>query len=143
MKQGFVISLDALIALLVLLSLMVAASSYLAGIKHEAGSSLTLKEVAMDSITVLEKGGTLEKAISTDKVNEIRAFLNRMPANICGEINVYAETDLNNQIFTVLRPGCLKNFKELATIERSVVVENNGSADLYLAKINAWYKVSG
>jgi len=141
-KKGFVISFDAVIALLLLTSLIVAATSYLSTVEFKAGNSLSLKEITMDSLTVLEKSGKLEKAISTDKSSEVRAFLNKLPYNVCADLRVYSGNDLSNHEFLVLRPGCKQNFKESATIERSVVVESGGNVSIYLAELRAWYRVN-
>jgi len=141
-KKGFVISFDAMVAMLVLFIMFTVATSYLGKVVFEAESSSILKEVAMDTITVLEKGNTLENSIKKDKVTDIRSFLNKLPYSICADLRVYAETDLANPALTALRPGCKLNFEEVAIMKRSIVVENNGNADLYLAEIRTWYRVS-
>ena len=101
-EDGFVISIDALIALVLLLSMFAAATAYYGGIRFEAGSSLALKQVASDSITVLEKSGKLEEAVLDDKVSEIRAFLNKLPKNICAEVNIYSQSDLGSPLLLSL-----------------------------------------
>jgi hypothetical protein len=141
MKKGFVISIDALIALVLLLSMLAAATAYYGGIKFEAGSSLALKQVASDSITVLEKSGKLEEAVNTDSVSDIRAFLNRLPGNICGEVSIYSKSGLENPLLLSLRPGCSKNFLDMASVKRSFLARSGGSATAYLGEMKAWYRV--
>ena len=140
-RNGFVISIDALLAMLLLLSLFAAATAYYGGIRFEAGSSLALKQVASDSITVLEKSGKLEQAVQDGKVNGIRAFLNKLPNNVCGEVSIYSQSDLGNPELLSLRQGCKKNFLDLATVRRSFLVRSENSAAAYLGEMKAWYRV--
>jgi len=142
-EKGFVLSFDALVALLVFFALLLAASSYLGQVEFEAGSSLSLKRAAMDSITVLEKSGEVEKAINSDKVSGLRSFLNKLPYAICADLRIFPESDLTNPTYAVLRSGCKKNYLEVATAKRAVLVESSGNAAFYLAEIRAWYRVSG
>jgi len=142
MKKGFVISFDALIAILVLLTMVVVATSYFGKARFEAGSSLALKGAAMDAITVLEKSGKLEEALADNKSSPVRPFLNRLAYNLCVELRAYPETDLNNHSLLVLRPGCKRNFGDLATAKRSIFVEEGSNPGFYLAELDAWYRVN-
>jgi len=141
-NKGFVISFDAVVAILLLTALLITATAYLATAEFKSASSISLKQTAMDSLAVLEKSDKLEKAIETDKSSEIRAFLNRLPYNICADLTVYSENDLDNHLFLVLRPGCKKNFEESTTVWRSIAVESNGNPEFYLAELKTWYRVS-
>ena len=139
--KGFIISFDSLVAVLLLFAMIIAATGYLANVEFEAASSISLKETAMDSLTALDKSGKLGKAASASEADELRAFLNRLPYSICADLRLYRESDLENPMLLVLRPDCKKNFKELATVKRSIVVESGGNAGFYLAELRAWYRV--
>ena len=54
----------------------------------------------------------------------------------------FSESDLNNHSFLVLRPGCKKNFEEVAIAKRSIPVRSGGIASFYLAELRAWHRVS-
>ena len=140
-KKGFVISFDALLALLLLMTLLIITTNNLGNISAEANNSILLKEVAMDSITVLDKSGRIEKAIEGNSVSGLRAFLNRLPYSLCADLRIYSESDLSNPVLSVLRPDCKKNFLDSATVKRSAVFENGGNAESYLAELRAWYRV--
>jgi len=142
MRNGFVISFDALAALLIFLVLLATATAYLAKAEFKAGSSLSLKETAMDCLAVLEESGKLEKAVSSDRSNELRGFLNTLPYSICADLRVYSQNDLNTPALLVLRPGCRQNFRESATIQRSIVVESAPNPLFYIAELRAWYRVA-
>ena len=140
-EKGFVISFDAMIALLLMLVMLITITAYLGNVKFEANSSVALREIAMDSLTVLDKSGKLENAVSTGRVNELRAFINKMHHSICTDLRIYSESDLNNAAMTVLRENCKKSFDDLATVKRSIVAQNGSDADFYLAELRAWYRV--
>ena len=140
--RGFVISFDALIAMLLLITMFVTATAYFGKASFESNTRVLLKEVAMDSITALEKSGKLERALAENETSEIRAFINQMPYAICTDLRIYNSTDLNNVELVVLRPDCKKNFEDSATVKRSVLVESGDSIELYLAELRAWYRVN-
>ena len=140
-QKGFVSTIDALIALLVFFSIFMASSFYLSNAKSTANNSILLKESAMDALTVLEKSGTLEKAINSNNPNGIRSFENRIPNSICIEVQIFSETDLTTPKMSVLRGGCKKNFIDSATFNRAFIARNGTSANYFIARITAWQKV--
>ena len=140
-NHGFIISFDALFALLVFFVFFTATAGYLASVEFNASDSAALKKFAMGSLAVLEQNGKLERAVLTGKVSKIRSFLNKMPYSICGEIMVYDTTDFDTAEFSVLRPGCNHTYDELATIQRSFVINRSGTGQTYLAEFRAWYRV--
>ena len=97
----------------------------------------------MDALTVLEKNGSLEKAIKENKPNYIRGFANRLPASLCAEVSIFGQNNMAEPVMTVLKSGCKKNFTEPATINKSVAARTGNAADYYIARITAWQKVSG
>ena len=141
-RKGFLISFDALIALMVLFALFIAATAYFAQAEFQANNSVLLKEIAADSLTVLDKSGKLGSAIKSDKGAELRAFMNRLPHSICTDLRIYPESDLNNASFIVLREGCKKEFEDMATVKRSVLVRNGTNAGFYIAELRAWQRVT-
>jgi|SRR3989344_549679 len=142
MKQsGFVISLDSLAALSVLLTILTFSAFYINSVEFSARNNALLKENTMDALVVMEKQGMLADAIASDKVNDIRAFMNQLPGYFCIDLAVYNENDLNSPVLSVLRPGCEKNFDYSATLNRSFVVGSN-DANFYIARATGWFKVN-
>ncbi len=142
-KKGFIISVDAFIALLLFFAIFAASTYYLGTAKFSAKNTILLKESAMDALTVLEKNGSLEKAIKENKPNYIRGFANRLPASLCAEVSIFGQNNMAEPVMTVLKSGCKKNFTEPATINKSVAARTGNAADYYIARITAWQKVSG
>ena len=137
-KKGFIISLDALVALLVFAVMLGSSAFYFGQVRFEAGGSVLLKEVASDALTVLDKTNVLQNAVEEGTGSEIRSFLGRLPYNQCAEVLVYSNADLGNASLSVLRQGCEKTFGELATVKRSFFVESNGNLGFYIAVLKMW-----
>jgi len=139
-EKGFIISFEALIALLVFAVLISTSIFYLSQVVPEARNSLLLKETAADALTVLDKTTVLQNAIDSGSSSDISSFLARLPYNMCTEVLIYSNTDLNTVVLSTLRPGCEKTFNELATVKRDFFTENNGNLEFYMAKLNMWVR---
>jgi len=137
--KGFIISLDALLALLLTLVMIGTSVYYLSGTNYDSYNSNYLKEISMDSLTVLEKSGTLEETVKEDSSDELRILLNKLPYQICGELLLFESTDLDNAVIVVSRSDCEKSYLNFASTKRSFVV-NDGSVGYYLAEMNTWYR---
>jgi len=140
-SRGIVISLDALIALLIFFSIIASSIFYFSQVHYDAKNSILLKESAMDALIVLEKSGTLEKAIQSNKVVGIRRFINKLPNSMCFDLSLFHESDLSNAIISFLKPGCKKNFIDSATFNRGFIVRNDFEAEFYIARITAWQRL--
>ncbi|MFH1390954.1 MAG: hypothetical protein ABIH20_01445 [Candidatus Diapherotrites archaeon] len=142
MKKGIVISFDALLALLVFISILILTNSYLAGAQFEEKNNLILKESAMDITTVLEKNGEFEWAVQNNKINSIRSYINKLPNSLCAEVKIFNNNDYDNPELSVLRPSCNKNFNNSATFNRSFVERSSGNTNFYVGRVTTWVKVS-
>jgi len=140
--KGIVISIDALIALMLILVIFTLSAIYLGEVNFVAKNSLILKENAMDAITIIEKNLELEKAVKNNDIRGLRKFANSLPNNLCIDLDIYSENDLSNAVLSLLKPGCKKNFIDSATFNRSFIVRDNLQTDFYLAKITIWNKVT-
>ena len=139
-ENGFIISFEALIALLVFAVLISTSLFYLGQVEAEARNSLLLKETAADVLTVLDKTNVLQSVIYRSRSTGINSFLARLPYNICAEVLIYSEADLNTATVSVLRQDCEKTFGELATVKRDFFTESNGNLEFYIAELNMWVK---
>lgn len=141
-KKGFLISFDALLALMIFFIMFAMSTAFLSEVKFEAKNSVLLKERAMDAITILEKNDYLKQATEENDPKAIRRFLNRLPNSFCAQISVFGENDFSSPQMTVLRQDCEKTGSDLATINRSFVVKTGYDAEFFTARITAWQKVS-
>jgi len=142
MNKGIVISIDAMMALLVMIVVLTSTVYYLGNVKFDEKNNSLLKENGMDIVTLLEKNGEFEWAVQNNKVNQLRTFMNKLPSSLCLDLSIYSNSNLTEAQLSLLRPSCKKNFSESATINRSFIVENGSNADLYFARLIIWKKVS-
>jgi len=141
-RKGFIISVDGMLALAVTLVLFISAAFYLAQVRSEAVSTISLREFSTDLATVLEKSEIFENAVDTGSVSEIRSLVNKMPDAICLEVKIYGSDDLDVADSIVLREGCTAIYEEKTSAKRSFFV-GGSNPSLYLGEVSAWYKVSG
>ena len=95
-----------------------------------------LHRLNQDSLTILEKDGSLRQAIETGSTEDIENFINALPNQICAEINLI---DSNRYIVkTTVRAGC-PDEKE-SVFERRAFIANN--FNVYYARMETWYNVT-
>ncbi len=131
MKNGFVLSLDAVLALLVALLMLGIIFSYL-NIRASALASNYLAQVSMDALALMEKNGALNEAVAgnSSKANDV---LRALPPSVCMNLKI---TDSSGKLKLMLKkPRCAGYEKELVSARRSFVDGNN----FYIAQGEAWY----
>lgn len=117
MKKGFVVTIDAILALIIFLFFI----NLL--IKLPTEKSYSLNRIGMDITSVLEKKRNFN-------VNEILT-----PDNVCVKIDVYENYfDESNLISTVTKFGCAEPMNEIYTWRTFY----NGS--FYIIRATLWYK---
>jgi len=136
-NKGFVISIDAMLALSVMLVLFIAAAFYLAQVKSSATPSLFLKEFSMDTGMVLEKTSLLKNAIEKNSSTELSSFLNKLPKNVCLEVSIFNKDNLESAEITVLKSGCNADYSEKTSIKRGFLA--GSPPEFYIARISAWH----
>lgn len=141
-SRGIIISVDALLAILIVLSLLGLATFYFGQIGFEAQNSLYLKKVGMDVLSVMEKNEVLEDIIENDTIVLAKPFLEALPHNICGEIKIYEYNDTETVKLSTVKKDCKKSKQEIASIKRSFVRKLGSSANVqvYLAEVNTWQR---
>ncbi|HLD42467.1 MAG TPA: hypothetical protein VJB08_00580 [Candidatus Nanoarchaeia archaeon] len=90
-KNGFIFTLDALLAVLIGGILITSTYVLLSG-GSPSSARQNLYQVALDSLTVLEKDHTLADAIETSSNADLDNFLDALPVHICGNITLYRNT---------------------------------------------------
>lgn len=131
MKNGFVLSLDAVLALLVALLMLGLIFSYL-NIRASALGSNYLAQVSGDALALMEKNGALGDAVAgnSTKANDV---LRALPPSVCMDVRI---TDASGRLKLLLKkPRCEGYEKELASARRSFVFGDN----FYIAQGEAWY----
>jgi hypothetical protein len=137
-KKGIIFSMDAMIAMLLTLILFLSVGFYLTKIENNAVNTIYLKQVAADTLTVMEKSNALENAIRRDQTILARSFLNNLPFRVCGEIRLISNNDLNNAKISLTKKECSSNYTELVVMQRSFLTETNNNIEYYIAELKVW-----
>lgn len=139
--RGFVFSIDGLIALLIMASLILISYTFLANLSFEEIDRQELKSFGENSLAIFEKTIDLEYTVRADSTQHIKTTMNRMPYSICMELELYASTDLNNTVASVSREGCTNIKQNKITLFRTFYSGNTPNLNLYLAELNVWRRV--
>jgi len=130
MKRGFVITLDLIIAIFLVFTLITVAINYL-NLHNQDKDYLYLQTLAQDSLTSLEKSNVLYNTISNKTSKDLRIFVNNLPINVCGSVVVY---DATKSTVSVEKRECSASSDKI-TMYRSYVFGESG----YYVKTTLWY----
>jgi len=101
-RKGFVITLDAIVAL----SFMLLALYFIQAMSFNptAMKGIQLKQFSLDSLSVMEKSGSLGKAI-TGNTTAARDILLYSPEPYCMQLSIRAMN--GSSVATIDKPGCM------------------------------------
>ena len=138
MKKGFIISVDALLAAVILFSLLTLAFDTLQQDGADWQTQRNLSMLAYKSGETLEISGALSTAVITNNTTQVRTFLDGLPFNICASVSVKSDPDATQKVFLVSKSGCGSIVGELVSASRGFVVASPPDANLYVATVSAW-----
>jgi hypothetical protein len=132
-KKGLIFTLDAVFALVTALTLIMAAF-YLISQDNQLFNEQALELIAQDSLTVLEKDGTLAAAVESSSNITINLYQENLPEQVCSLITI--KNSAGQQVMNTLSSSCSTNAKEYSVARRSFVSDQ----DPYYAEMTIWYK---
>ncbi len=138
MKKGFVIAVDALLALVILFTLVTLSFDILKQDGSDWSQRRTLNGVAHYSGEVLESSTILSRAVIADNTTEIRGFLDALPFNICASTRVFPAANTSDTTFLVSKSGCSGTASLSEVVRRSFIVTSPPDANVYVAQITTW-----
>jgi hypothetical protein len=137
-SRGFVIAIDALLALLILFSILSLSFDALQRDGRELGMEQQMSLLAYRTGMVLEQSGMASKAVITNSTTSIREFLNGFPSSICASVTVYPTPDTNEAAFIVAKSGCSTLAGEQETYRQGFMVASPPDANMYVSMIQVW-----
>jgi hypothetical protein len=54
-------------------------------------------------------------------------------------VSIFSENDLVNPIINTKKAGCVKSTDTINSVERSFVVNDYGTVNFYVARVEAWF----
>ncbi|MFH0970142.1 MAG: hypothetical protein V1776_01640 [Candidatus Diapherotrites archaeon] len=143
MGKGFVIAVDALLALVILFTLLTISleSSRQNGIDWAQREQLQV--LAYHAGESLELSNTLSHAVLSDSTTNVRSFLDGLPYHLCGSVTVYDNPSFSTSVFSVSKSGCATTLGAAETVQRGFIVASPPDANLYVASISMWVNENG
>jgi hypothetical protein len=130
MKKGILFSLDASIALLIFMVILIGTLYYFSKTdisQNQEGLVLT----SMDVLAVLEKSGKLGDA--TEGLDEISPYIDQLSYNNCFKIDILLSS--GSKIFSTKKKSC--DYSSSVVTARRVFMHNG---NIYLVRIEGWVK---
>lgn len=138
MKKGFVISVDALLAVVVLFTLLTLSFDALKQDGSDWQVTHSLQRTAHYAGESLEVSGALSAAVGLNDTTRLRAFLDGLPNNTCASVSVKNNPDANQSLFTVSKSGCSSVLGESIRVSRGFMYVSPPDANLYVATLSMW-----
>ena len=130
-KKGIIYTLDVIIALFMALGIVAFAFTYLEETSHSFNNNVYV--LSLDSLGMLEKDYTLQRAVQQNSAVLLQQFVNTLPAPLCGNISIYSGEQQKQ--WSVQANNCTQG-NDLALARRAFAV----NATLYYAEMRTWFQ---
>ena len=135
--RAFVISFDALLALFIVFSFLVASFALLSRAEEKGFGELSLRAFSFDVLNVLEHSGKLQDAVVFEDSSSLDSFLNFLPFYYCARLEVF-EQGAVQPLIVAARADC-RNVPANSFLARSFFLANReGVLVFYTAELKAW-----
>ena len=134
--RGFVLTLDAVFAMLIL---FVSIAFIFNSLKEVGDESIKLEQLSAyekDALTVMEKTGAISD--STTNTSRVREIIEASPPNICLEVTLQRQN--GSILYTMPKQDCTNQRDEIRYERRTVVKKTGSGFDFYSAQVVGWYK---
>lgn len=139
-QKGLFITTDAFVGLTLVFVLILASMVFLSQVSFNSWNSIDLIIASRDQATVLEKNEVLENSIKQNSSEPINSELINTPQNLCFEVNIFSNNNLDLPILSSIKPGCVKYFKEYSSNERTIIINEDNQVSFYIARVGVWYQ---
>ncbi len=138
-NKGFVITVDAFLGATLILLFIIISFFYLSQVSLTSWNLIDLRNIVNDEAAVLEKTMTLEYSVNQSSSDALLSKLNESAMNVCFEVTI-TNPVTSLPVVHAVKTGCVKNASEVASIERSFVVNDGNSVSFFVARIEGWVK---
>lgn len=140
MRLGFILTTDALLAVLV--SMFLAISS-IALLNRAEGvvdyPTLVLDRLSSDALLAMEKTSVLSRAVEQNRTDELHGVMNGFPENFCGELAVYRSN--GSLLLAAYQVGCgCDRAEDMVVARRSFISRADGAMQLNYAELAGCYR---
>ncbi len=130
--KGFVITLDAVIAISFFLFAIIIITTQI--YQPRSPNDIYLKELTLDTITVLEKTGGIDQAIEGN-ISAVQVLLQATPDLACMDITIYNST--GDVVASTVKSGC--NYTEGLDMQAAAASERFNQEN-FMVQTESWFK---
>ncbi|MBN2458285.1 hypothetical protein JXB31_04105 [Candidatus Woesearchaeota archaeon] len=135
-NRGMLFSIDAMIAAMVAIIMILAINSISSNAVRPSYSELNLYHIAADSLVVLKANEEFSGVLTSSSTERIHSFMNNiMPENVCSYVRIYNK--LGYQMISRTKNGCPVKIPEKSVLLSSPFIYNN---NIFIAEMVVWYK---
>jgi hypothetical protein len=147
-RKGIVLTVDALVALLVLFVTVSMAYSMINSLRTDPPPSMQLRHLSLDALTIMEKQHYMQEPLNlvynqSTNTSGLREFLFNTPPSICMDIEAYSN-DTPGINYTYSKENCARTAGEYQVAWRSFMIHRNTTNfsydEYYTVKMTSWYK---
>lgn len=138
MARGFVIAIDALVALAVLFVIVTLAFETITPKGTNLEQELVLQRFAEHAALSLEQSPQLRRAVILNNTTDVRAYINSWPTAFCGSVSVFSSPSSTTASFVVTKSGCTTQSPQIERVRRGFIVPSPPDANLYIMEVSAW-----
>lgn len=135
-ERGFVISVDALLALFVLFMMIGIAFEGLSS--TGTGERTQLGAQAYYAALAFEQSHSVSRAVISNNTTEIRTFLDSWPANLCGSVSVFPAVDNNQPLMIVTKSSCASATGIEESVRTGIMVPSPPDVNVYPIVVSVW-----
>jgi hypothetical protein len=134
MRKGIFFSLDALLALIIALSLAAAILNGIGQVPPVSAKENSAQRIAEDSLALMEKNLVLHDSVAASSPVAIQQFAQLIPPNICYRISI-SKRAAESPIIVDENCGC----KTYSVARRSFIVAS-ATPEIYVAEMRSCFK---
>jgi len=147
-RKGIILTVDALLALLVLFITVTMAYSMINSLRTDPPPSAQLRHLSLDALTIMEKQHYMQEPLTivyggTTNTSGLRDFVFNTPPSICMDIEAYLN-DTPRVNYTFAKENCQRTASEYQVGWRSFMIHRNLSNfsqdEYYTVKMTSWYR---
>jgi len=138
-KFGFVVTVDAFLGATLVLLFIVISFFYLSHVSLTSWDQVDLRNTVNDEAAILEKTNAFEYSINQSSSDVLLAKIDESYSNTCFEVTII-DPSTSMPVIHSLKTGCTKNSSEVASVERSFVVNDDENVSFYIARVEGWIK---
>ena len=137
-EKGFIITVDSFLSITLVAILMMLAFGYISLIKLDSWNSIDLKNSVSDLSILLDKTDSINSALLSYSTEGISSVLNSTPNNTCFESTVFDSG--STVVLHAIKTGCTKSSTQVFSVERSIVLNDNGVVSFFISRVEGWFK---